>query len=93
MKWFLAAVLMLTLLTLMVSNHNIVVTSGVETVFSSHFSGCCGAIMDRTLSNSTGIYLVADDGNGDENGEKKEKDLEADPAGGVDRIWNSVQLA
>jgi hypothetical protein len=91
MKWFLAAMLMLTLLTLMIGNHSVVATSSVETAFT----GCCDAVTDHTLANPVGIYLTADNGdaNNNGNGEEKEKELEADPAGGVDRIWNSVQLA
>ena len=84
--------LMLTLLTLMIGNHSVVATSSVETAFT----GCCDAVMDHTLANPVGIYLLADNGdannNGDENGETKEKEPEAEPPG-VDRIWNIVQLA
>ncbi len=95
MKWFLAAMMMLTLLTFMIGNQNVVATNPVETAISCRLTEWSVHVMDHTLLNSMGIYLLADadDSNGDENGEKKEKDLEADPAGGVDRIWNTVQLA
>jgi len=78
-------------LTLVVSNHDVPATGAVETAFSTP---CCGAVMDSSAPNPVGIYLLAEtNDNADQNGEKNEKDLEADPAGGVDRIWNSAQLA
>ncbi len=95
MKWFLAAMMMLTLLTFMLGDQNVVANDRVETTISCRLTEWSVQVMDLTLLNSVGIYLLADadDNNGDENGEKKEKDLEADPTGGVDRIWNAVQLA
>jgi hypothetical protein len=99
MRWLLAAVVMSILLTPMVGDHNALVTDRVETAFACQFSEWSGKLMDKASPCPAGICLLASNGNnGDsENGEaaedEKEKDLEADPAGGIDRIWNSVQLA
>ena len=100
MKWFCAAMFMLIFLTPMVGNPDVAATDRVETAFSCRISELCVEVTDYTSQNPMSIYLVNGNGNngdannnGGETGEEKEKELEADPAGGVDRIWNSVQLA
>lgn len=100
MKWFCAAMFVLILLTPMVGSLNVAGTAPVETSCSWRlFSERCAEIMDY-IPLAVSIYLLSDNGSGgdanntgDEAGEENEKELEADPAGGVDRIWNTVQLA